>query len=85
MVPRRSWNRIGRGSAFGQSFMFTTTEKVGLAMIRMAQRGYSKPILETDINALAAGRTLSCRVFGISGVSFRERRQEATEVPQETR
>ena len=33
----------------------TNTEKVGLAMIRVADEGYAKPILETrDINAVAS-------------------------------
>ena len=33
----------------------TTTEKVGLAMIQVAENGFSKPVLETrDINALAS-------------------------------
>ena len=35
----------------------TTTEKVGLAMIRVAENGFSKPVLETrDINVLASDR-----------------------------
>ena len=35
----------------------TTTERVGIAMIRIAQRGYDKHILENrDINALAGDR-----------------------------
>jgi hypothetical protein len=33
----------------------TTTEKVGLAMIQVAENGFSKPVLETrDINAQAS-------------------------------
>jgi len=35
----------------------TTTEKVGLAMIRVAENGFSKPVVETrDINVLAMDR-----------------------------
>ena len=35
----------------------TTTEKVGLAMIRVAENGFSKPVLETrNINVLASDR-----------------------------
>jgi hypothetical protein len=35
----------------------TTTEKVGLAMIRVAEKGFPKLLLETrDINALSSDR-----------------------------
>jgi len=34
--------------------LVTTTEKVGLAMIRVAENGFSKPVLDArDINRLA--------------------------------
>ena len=37
--------------------LVTTTEKVGLAMIRVADAGFPKPVLETrDINVLASDR-----------------------------
>jgi uncharacterized protein YbjT (DUF2867 family) len=36
--------------------LVTTTEKVGLAMIRVVENGFSKPVVGTrDINALASG------------------------------
>lgn len=64
IVSKTGWYRVlyaltGRvAEPLGRAFpgLVTTTEKVGRAMISVAQNGYRKPILENaDINA-AAGR-----------------------------
>jgi len=54
LSPPESGPQITQIKTLFPSFV-TTTEKVGLAMIQVAENGFSKPVLETrDINALAS-------------------------------